>query len=167
MTDYWTTAEPVRASTAAAVEGKAPQRSTREDLDGLTDEQMVQRLAIDTVTGLVADGRTVVLVEPTPIFDEDPLSCLSGAAEVGECVMEPLLTEVEERVYRSLDERYDAVVSIDLDAHACPRLPVCDPLHDRYPVWRDHSHFTATWMEGAAPLIEEELVSRRVLGATG
>ena len=139
--------------------------TTRETLAALETPELIRVLAEETVSEWRGDGRKVVLIEPTPIFvpGNDPLTCLSVAAFVDECTYPPLLSEVEEEVYRDLAAADDYTISVDLDGFACPRLPICDPLQRDYPVWRDDDHLTATFAASLAPIVEQLLVDSGIL----
>ena len=145
--------------------GRLKVETTRETLAALETPELIRALAEEAVSEWRGDGRKVVLVEPTPIFapGNDPLSCLSAAAFADECTYPPLLSEVEEEVYRDLAAADDYTISVDLDGFACPRLPICDPLQRDYPVWRDDDHLTATFAASLAPIVEQLLVDSGIL----
>ena len=124
--------------------------------------EVLEALITDSITTLSAGNRQLVFVEPTPIFESNPLNCLSGARTVGRCAFPPLLSELEEDLYREAADRSDFVTSVDLDPIACPRVSICDPLQRGYPVWRDDDHFTVKFAEQLAPLIDEELAQAGV-----
>ena len=132
-------------------------RSTRRDLEGMPMPEIFDLMATDSVAELSNDARRIVLIEPSPIFDEDPLTCLSGAISADQCTTPPLLSIVEENRYSQLADADPLVTTLDVDALACPRLPICDPLQRGYPVWRDSNHFTTEFVSSIAPSIEELL----------
>ena len=145
--------------------GRLKVETTRETLAALETPELIRALAEEAVSEWRGDGRKVVLVEPTPIFapGNDPLSCLSAAAFADECTYPPLLSEVEEEVYRDLAAADDYTISVDLDGVVCPRLPICDPLQRDYPVWGDADHLTATYAASLAPIVERLLVDSGIL----
>ena len=108
-----------------------------------------------TVESLVADGRTVVLFEPTPVAPPiwGPLECLSVASSTSACRFvtsrEPT---PEDLVFRALDAEHDEVVSIDADLLTCPYRPICDPVIGGLIVHRDANHLT---IEYARSLVDE------------
>jgi len=110
----------------------------------------VRRRMTDLVTELRADGRKVVLVEPIPVTsdEQNPLTCLSAAEAVEECrFVTRLRPTPEEQVMRELDEQDDGVWSLDLDALACPWLPICDPVIGGEVVRSDDNHLTLTYVD--------------------
>jgi peptidoglycan/LPS O-acetylase OafA/YrhL len=118
---------------------------------------------------LRADGRRVVVIEPTPITsDFEPLTCLESATVVEACrsIVEVRPTNLE-LLYRRLAEERDRVWSLDLDELVCPYLPICDPIVDGMVVRRDGSHMTRTYARSLAPTILAYLRDRGVLDAAG
>jgi hypothetical protein len=123
------------------------------DAGGLTagtDEatEAVRRRMTALVAKLRADGRKVVMVEPIPVTSEEknPVTCLSAAHSVEECrFVTHLRPTPEEQVMRELDEQDDGVWSLDLDALACPWLPICDPVIGDEVVRSDDNHLTVTY----------------------
>jgi SGNH domain (fused to AT3 domains) len=146
----------VAVGRANTVNRLAPLASTRPDLQGLDTPELYRRLAEDTVTEWVADGRTVVLIEPMAEFQEgevNPAACLSGATHLSECTYHALLSEAEEATLRSLDQRFESVVSIDLDDLKCPDLVLCPPMIDGEIVNRDASHLSQPFVRSITPEI--------------
>ena len=94
---------------------------------------------------LTVDGRRVVILEPTPVWPFDPLSCLSAAKRVAACAFKPTPSPLESEVvyrYHALDKD---IFSIELDSIACPELPVCVPMREGTVSFRDKTHFGATF----------------------
>jgi hypothetical protein len=88
------------------------------------------------------------MVEPIPVTSEDknPIKCLSAAEFVEECrFVTHLRPTPEEQVMRELAEADDGVWTLDLDALACPWLPICDPIVNDEVVRFDDNHLTVTY----------------------
>jgi peptidoglycan/LPS O-acetylase OafA/YrhL len=110
-------------------------------------------------------GRTLVIIEPTPLperLDFDPLSCVSsGSAHCSFTVSTPV-TALDE-VYRNLGTGPD-VKTLELNRLACPRLPVCDPVVNDIIVRRDHTHLTATYVLALSNALQSILHDQGILG---
>lgn len=137
-------------------------RSTA-DRGALAQAALLEQLVDESLGVLATRGRAVVLLEPTPTFDFDVLSCLSGALTTSECVAEAKLSSVEEQIYRAATERFPNTWSLDLDTLVCPSLPSCDPVIDGRPVWRDDDHLTNDFSATLGPVLEQQLVDRSIL----
>lgn len=131
--------------------------STNPDLADIPMPEILETLVTNSITTLTADARRLVFIEPTPIFDTNPLTCLSGAAAAASCTFPPKISEIEENLYRDAANRSDLAITIDLDPIACPRLPICDPLQRGYPLWMDKTHFTVKFAKQLGPLVDNEL----------
>jgi peptidoglycan/LPS O-acetylase OafA/YrhL len=91
-----------------------------------------------------AGVRTLVFTgiwEPTS--GEDPLECLAGARSVAQCRV-PVIPR--QRLLDSLFVAADAaspdIYTVDINPIMCPAAPVCDPVLDGIPVWRDSAHYS-------------------------
>jgi len=99
-----------------------------------------------TVARLRADGRRVVIIEPTPGANFDPLECLSSARYLDECrYVANVQPTRSERLFRAVADEDGGVWSLDLDRLVCPYLPICDPLIDGLIVKRDAGHLTQSY----------------------
>ncbi len=136
--------------------------STDPRFAGIPMPAILEQMVDDSFRELAADGRRVVAIEPIPIFESDPLTCLSGATTSDQCTFPPLLSSLEEQLYRGAAEGGEIAASIDLDGLACPRLPICDPLQRGYPVWRDSNHFTTDFAATLGPSVNEYLTQSGV-----
>lgn len=129
-----------------------------------------ERAVHDVVASLTEDGREVVMFEPVPIApeDQDPLACLSKAKLIEECrFVTTVRPGIQERVMRDVaDASAGSVASIDTDRLVCPFLPICDPVIDGLPVWRDNNHVTVSFWKHRRPEVERLLTDAGVLTAT-
>jgi hypothetical protein len=131
--------------------------STDPDLSDIPMPEILERLVNDSIPELMANGRRLIFIEPIPTFDANPLTCLSGASTADQCTFPPVLSTIEESLYRDAAASNEMATSIDLDGFGCPRLPICDPLQFGYPVWRDTNHFTAKFAELLGSRIDDQL----------
>ncbi len=111
---------------------------------------------VDTLAA--ATDATIVVIEPTPLADFDPLTCLSGATTVGECAFASAAAPTaEDAALRDIDLSDEQVTSIDFDLIVCPTEPVCVPVIDDTPVWRDSHHLTIDFVRRRARTFEAKL----------
>lgn len=135
--DYEFEPLPNRASwTAAETESDPP-----EDVDAAI--ALFRQRTVEAIDALSARGATVVLVEPLP-YDQnlDPTACLSGASTIGQCAFARPVPSPTVRIYREIAAERVDVVSLDLGSFACPFDPICLPLLDGRPVFRDPTHLS-------------------------
>ena len=120
----------------------------------------------DTVDGLVAQGRRVLLVQSVMgTGGERPLDCLSAAERVSQCLVDyPLERPASDGYMEALDAASDQVSTISLDPVVCPTAPVCAPYRDGRIVWRDRYHLMTTFATGVRDdvwdLVEESGATR-------
>ena len=73
----------------------------------------------------------------------DPLDCLASVQKVQQCRVpvspEPGLLDA---YYLAAASQIEDVHTIDINPAMCPAAPVCDPVLDGIPVWRDPGHYT-------------------------
>ncbi len=76
---------------------------------------------------------------------QGPLECLATARTVGECRV-PVVptTGLLDATFVTEAARSDSVFTVDINPIMCPAAPVCEPLLDGVPVWRDDLHFSST-----------------------
>ena len=129
-----------------------------EEGSGDSQFEIVRTTSDTTVNSLIADGRKVIAVEPVPLTRSDVTNCLSGATTQQQCTFSaspgPLPTEV---ALRHLDLRNSNMASINIDALACPQLPLCLPIVDGIIVRRDAHHFTGTYSAHIAPALASQM----------
>jgi peptidoglycan/LPS O-acetylase OafA/YrhL len=100
--------------------------------------------SLDQITG---SGARVVILEPMPYPNFDPVICMSGAATVADCSFQnPAAPYPTETIYRSEDVARADVASVDIDKVACPFLPACVPLIDGELVYRNEFHLSEQWI---------------------
>ncbi len=120
-----------------------------------------------TIDRFVAEGRQVVIIEPIPIArkDNDPLLCLSSAANNAACEYQANAapTPIETFFRRRANGR--DVFSLDVDRLVCPQLPTCPPVVDGLIVKRDSNHITGTFSAHLAEAIMARLIHDGVLPA--
>ncbi|MDW3216952.1 MAG: acyltransferase family protein [Ilumatobacteraceae bacterium] len=147
----------VVAGFPASVEGRGAMTTPNPAWQGLDRASLVERATIETLERLEQHGVPVLVIEPFPHLDANPVSCLSAATMASECVIEAHAQGTEEAAERAIAARSDLVRTLDLDSITCPTLPRCVPIVDGIVVRRDPHHLT---MEFAATLsgpIAEEI----------
>jgi hypothetical protein len=85
----------IAASRAQTVRQMGRLGSTRDDLAELPTPELYEALANDTLDRWAAEGRSVVVIEPVPEFEDgqsNPVSCLSGAEFLEQCTFPILLS---------------------------------------------------------------------------
>lgn len=120
-------------------------------------EPALRRRITDLVHRLRRQGRTVVLIEPTPVSAQDrvPLQCLAFSKEPDACRFVATPGPLgEEQIYRDLAKEDPGVISLDLDPLVCPYLPICDPIVDGKVVLRDNNHLTTTYSASLADRVD-------------
>ncbi len=137
----------VFASLARDGEGATPETQVPLDpaLADLSLDELTAEVTERTLDLVAADGRTIVIVEPLPRADFNPLDCLSGAETVIECAFEAPEAPPSEALYRSFAASRDDVVTVDADTLSCPDSPICLPVIDGVVVRRDGSHLTSAY----------------------
>jgi peptidoglycan/LPS O-acetylase OafA/YrhL len=109
---------------------------------------------------LRADGRKVLIIEPTPIAPNrfDPRTCLSTATVLEECrYVATTAPDPLELEYRRLDRQYDNVWSANFDRLVCPFLPICDPVVNGQVVKADYHHLASRFAATLARPIDTYL----------
>jgi hypothetical protein len=103
-----------------------------------SSEQTFDSLRDAGVRSLVFQG-VWALEEPAG----DPLECLATASRLEQCrVVVDTTTGLLDSIYRSTAARSEEVFTVDINPFLCPQAPVCDPVIDGVPVWRDKRHYT-------------------------
>jgi hypothetical protein len=128
-------------------------------------DALMEETSARSLDQLRADGRKVIVIEPTPITAHfNPRACLETATVVEECraVVDDEPTHLE-LLYRRLADDKDRVWSLDLDLLMCPYLPICDPIVGGNVVRKDGSHMTRTFSRSLAPAILENLTTNGIL----
>jgi peptidoglycan/LPS O-acetylase OafA/YrhL len=92
-----------------------------------------------------AGARTLVVQGVWALADSapPPLECLATARRVQQCriPVEPG-TGILDAVYVATAAVDPDVFTVDINPIMCPAAPVCDPVLDGVPVWRDGSHYS-------------------------
>ncbi len=117
---------------------------------GEDDRAPIGRVLYDTTAstleGLVSQGIRALVVQsiwlPTDDFG-DPLDCLATADRVQQCRV-PISprTRLLDADYLAAASRWEDVHTVDINPIICPAAPVCDPVLDGIPVWRDVNHYS-------------------------
>jgi peptidoglycan/LPS O-acetylase OafA/YrhL len=110
------------------------------------------------IAALQAPGRDVVIVEPFPRSELDPLACISKAKVLEECryVTSASPTRLE-LMYRQIAKDDQRVWSADLDRLECPYDPICDPVVNDQIVKIDQGHMSAAFSRSIGPEIDAYL----------
>ncbi|MGZ8744108.1 MAG: acyltransferase family protein [Nocardioides sp.] len=104
------------------------------------------------------------LVEPAG----DPLECLATASRLEYCrVVVDTETGLLDSIYRTTAARSEDVFTVDINPFLCPKAPVCDPVIDGVPVWRDKRHYTPAAILGAKDRIWAAIRSTGVFDGLG
>ena len=99
-----------------------------------------------TLRGLSRDGIRSVVVHSIwlpPGWLGDPLDCLASVRQVQDCRV-PISPKpgLLDAYYLAAASQLADVHTIDINPAICPAAPVCDPVLDGIPVWRDPGHYT-------------------------
>lgn len=109
--------------------------------------QVIADATAASLVRLTADGARVVILEPLPYANFDPVECLSGATTVADCSYQtPTVPYPTESIYRSEAIENSDVFSLDYDRIACPFLPTCVPMIDGELVFRNEFHLSNHWI---------------------
>ena len=123
----------------------------RDALGDLDTDDLVATTTEATLRALAADDQTILVVEPVPVLQRDPLSCLSAAADQGECAFSAVPAGIEELLERELAAEFDNVETLDLDEAVCPIADACPAIIDGSVVRRDRHHLTPEFAETLTP----------------
>jgi hypothetical protein len=134
------------------------------DTESSDFENLIQQSSSDSLDAMMAPGRRIVMIEPTPRPPKNinPLSCVSEGSSscIYQANREPTPLE---RFFRRRASP-PQVVTLDLDRVVCPRLPTCDPIVDDIIVKRDENHVTATFALSRTAEVETLFRHTHVLG---
>lgn len=120
------------------------------------DEQLA-RASAPSFDALSAMADQVVVIEPYPELERDPIDCLSAATDPDTCTQEvPVRPTPFERVLRGRSGKGN-FRSVDIDRAICPALPRCQAVIDDVIVRRDGVHLTATYSRTLATRLVEAL----------
>jgi peptidoglycan/LPS O-acetylase OafA/YrhL len=127
-------------------------RSSDNWQDGLiaTDgrELPINQLNLDTMTSTLqkihrAGARAVVVEGWIVRYDDvNPLECLSGASRIGQCTVPAPPAPLTDSFARTLAARTSGITTVSINDIVCPTQPVCEPVLDDIPVWRDSKHYS-------------------------
>lgn len=117
-----------------------------EALRLLPYEEALREARVATVAAVRAAGAAMIVIEPTPFAPFDPLECLSGSGDVGECAWYDARpsTSIDEAVV-GLATPGSGVASVNLDDIVCPRLPLCLAYVDSEFTYFDDNHVRSEW----------------------
>jgi peptidoglycan/LPS O-acetylase OafA/YrhL len=123
---------------------------TRADGAELEQPGELGSAARETVRRINAAGADAVVIQSIVGTDGwhregwDPLDCLARADVQADCVVTmPARRPVIDSYHETLASENDRMAVVDLNPLVCPSAPLCLPLLDGQPVWRDPNHITA------------------------
>ncbi len=145
----------VVAGFPASVEGKGDMTTPRSDWQNLDRASLVEQATIATLDRLADVGAPVLVVEPLPHLDANPVSCLSAATLASECIIVAHPEGTEEATERAIAAASDTIATLDLDRATCPDLPACRPIIDGIVVRRDPHHLTIEFAETLTPVVAD------------
>jgi peptidoglycan/LPS O-acetylase OafA/YrhL len=108
----------------------------------------VDELNLDTMTSTLQtvhrSGARAVVVESWIVkYDgASPLECLSGASRISECTVPVPPAPLTDSFARTLATRTSGVTTVNINDIVCPTQPVCEPVLNDIPVWRDDKHYS-------------------------
>jgi peptidoglycan/LPS O-acetylase OafA/YrhL len=108
-----------------------------------TLHQLIKDTTNETVGQITATGARALILRGiyTSVFD--PLSCLSAATYVHQCLVPATHQTVSDLYYRDAAAADPQnVFTFGINKAACPTAPVCLPIRDGIPVWRNVNHYT-------------------------
>jgi hypothetical protein len=127
-------------------------RSSDNWQDGLvaTDGRKlpINQLNLDTMTSTLqtihrAGARAVVVEGWIVRYDDvNPLECLSGASRIGQCTVPAPPAPLTDSFARTLAARTSGITTVSINDIVCPTQPVCEPVLNDIPVWRDSKHYS-------------------------
>jgi hypothetical protein len=135
---------------------RSPGEASREPLAELladTTEQTLRRLSDRGIRTLVVHS---IWLPPNDYGN--PLDCLARAERLQQCRV-PISPApgLLDAYYLAVSSQLEGVHTVDINLALCPAAPVCDPLIDGIPVWRDAGHYTP-----AAISHQRELIWRAI-----
>ncbi len=96
----------------------------------------------------------------------DPLDCLASAEMTGQCrVPAPQQTHISDAIYDNIALGSTGAATVDINDLMCPAWPVCEPMIDRTPVWRDAGHYSTEALLEQRAKIWERLVATGHFGS--
>lgn len=116
-------------------------------------DQPLEKATLETSRDTLKKIRKVkaraLLVEQLAVPDNqfDPNECLATARNSIDCaVAVPNGSTLTDSIYQTIAIETDGVDTVDLNRALCPDAPLCAPVKDGEPVYRDHSHFRASYV---------------------
>ena len=115
---------------------------------------------LDSIHTLTEGGRPLLIVESIPLADQtfNPLDCLRTSQSVEPCRFAtsavPNWLDTLER-QAAMDD--PLVWTLDIDALACPYLPICDPIIDGVVTYWNNAHLTARYALSLVPALSDAL----------
>lgn len=137
----------VVAGFPASVEGRGEMSTPNPEWQDLDRPSLVERATTSSLNRLADLGVPILVIEPLPHLDANPISCLSAAAMASECIIAAHPEGTEERAEREIAASSDLISTLDLDRATCPTLPACQPIIDGIVVRRDPHHLTIEFAE--------------------
>ncbi len=108
-----------------------------------TLHQLIKDTTNETLAQITATGARALILRGIITSSFDPLSCLSGATYVRQCLVPVSHPSVSDTYYRQAAAAHPgSVFTFSLNQVACPTAPVCLPILDGIPVWRNVNHYT-------------------------
>jgi peptidoglycan/LPS O-acetylase OafA/YrhL len=99
-----------------------------------------------------------------PRDDFDPLACLAGARSIGQCRVTTAPAPNTDGFVHAFADRSAGVASININDLVCPTQPVCEPVLDGLPVWRDDKHYSTEILLDHVEQIRDRLLATGYFG---
>ena len=108
-----------------------------------TLHQLIRNTTNETVAQITATGAHALILRGIITSSFDPLSCLASATYVRQCLVPVSHPTISDTYYRDAAARHPGTVfTFSLNRVACPTAPVCLPIIDGIPVWRNVNHYS-------------------------
>jgi hypothetical protein len=105
--------------------------------------QLIRNTTNETLARITKTGARALILDSIITSSFDPLNCLSQSTYLHQCtVAVPRKPPVSDRYYKAAAARSSKVFTFNLNPIACPTAPVCSPMIDGIPVWRNVNHYT-------------------------
>jgi SGNH domain (fused to AT3 domains) len=108
-----------------------------------TLHQLIKDTTNETLAQITATGARALILRGIYTSAFDPLSCLSAATYVHQCLVPASHQTVSDVYYREAAAAHPQnVFTFSINRAACPTAPVCLPIMYGIPVWRNLNHYT-------------------------
>lgn len=104
--------------------------------------QLIEDTTNETLARIRQAGARPLILDSIISASFDPLDCLARSTYLRQCTVPfPRQPPISDRFYRAA-ARAGRAKTFDINRIACPGAPVCSPMIDRIPVWRNFNHYT-------------------------